>query len=108
MAQGVDHAAVRHRSVSIRARTVLFCLALIVVAVLCSTRVASEIRLWRAEISASVPEKDTGRPRDPVRADAGGEPEPPRLEPLPFDAGGPPPPQDAGAPLPLAWSARER
>ena len=107
MAEGVNHAEFRHRSVSIRARAVLFCLALIVVAVLCSTRVASEAGQQRAAIVARVAEEDRGRPRAPLRSDAGLEPEPPRFEPLPFDAGGPPPPHDAGAPKPLAWSVRQ-
>jgi len=108
MAEGVNHAAVRHGGVSIRPRTVLFCLALIVVAVLCSTRVASDASPGRAEMVARVAEGDRGRPRDALRSDAGLEPEPPGLEPLPFDAGVPPRPHDAGAPLPLAWSVRER
>jgi hypothetical protein len=108
MAEGVNHAAVRHRSVSIRPRAVLFCLALIVFAVLCSTRVASEASQLRTGVVARVAEEDSGRPRAPLRSDAGLEPEPPGLEPLPFDAGAPPPPYDAGAPLPLAWSVRER
>lgn len=106
MTNGVNHAVVRHKGVAIRARAVLFCLALVVVAVLCSTRVASDASSSRAAFVASVAEEDTGRPHDPLRADAGAEPEPPRLEPLPFDAGVPRRPQDAGAPLPLAWSVR--
>jgi hypothetical protein len=108
MAHGGNHAAVRHRNVPLRARSVLFCLALIVVVVLCSTRVASDAGLWRAELTTRDGADDSGRPRDPLRSDAGLEPEPPRLEPPPFDAGGPPQPDDAGAPLPLAWSVAER
>lgn len=106
MAPAVNHAAVRQKSVSIRARAVLFCLALIVLALLCSTRVASEASSGRVDIIAAAGDDDIGRPRAPLRRDAGAEPEPPRLQPLPFDAGGPPPPYDSGAPLPLA--VRER
>jgi hypothetical protein len=97
MAKRRIDAAVRDQTGSVRACAVIFCLT---GTALAAAFMAGQSLAGGAEVPPPRVDDGAGRPRDPF-PDAGLDPEPPRLEPLPVDAAVPHPRLDAAAPLPL-------